>query len=111
MRTASSPRSFVAATVATAPITGPAHGVKISPRLTPSTNPLPTSPGCRRESAWNGRDSSSPSGAQRSESPTTMTTPMARFLRRSSGSPSADRRAVAVSVKTVKLATRPATMA
>ena len=68
-------------------------------------------PGLRRPSAWNGRSTRAPSLGHRSESPTSRTTPIATLRRRSSGSPSAERSAVATSVKSVKLQTSPATIA
>ena len=49
--TADAVKCSVAATVATAAMIGPAHGVKRRPRLMPSRKPPPTSPGRLRPSA------------------------------------------------------------
>ena len=87
--------------------TGPAHGTKTRPRLTPSTNPPPRSPPRRRVMNASGRSSRYANRGKSSDAASTNSSAIARLRSTSCGSPSAERIDAAASVNSVKLATRP----
>ena len=91
--------------------TGPAHGTKTRPRLTPSRNPPPRSPPRRRVMKASGRSSRYAIRGKSSDAASTKSSAIAMLRSTSCGSPSAERIDAAASVKRVKLATRPAMIA
>ena len=100
-----------AASTLTVASTGPAHGTKTRPRLTPSTKPPPRSPLGRRLSRASGASISIPNRGTSNVAATTNRSAIATSRSVSCGSPSAERSAEAERVKTVKLTTSPATIA
>ena len=108
---ASSPTSRLAATTAMAASTGPAHGTMTRPRLAPSRKPPPTSRPLLRVKRASGRSTSTPTLGKISVAATRKSSARATFRSTSSGRPSRSSSHAAKSTESVKLTTRPATIA